>query len=186
MKTKRYILAFAFIFFFILIGTTPCRATEYEEESLPGEYGDFISNLPDYVIDALPDTALDDNKSSLYEAADELIGFTAAVKEDVDGWLLAAGFDYTSTVTVTEEWFDTREYDGLTLPAGSYRALKITLGEGRGRNWWCVMYPPMCLGIATDTGKVLPEYSDAEYRLIKSGKYSVKFKLLEIISDCFA
>ena len=122
--------------------------------------------------------------SSANEAAEELSKFTEEVESDVCLWLSEGGFDYGCTVTVCEEWFDTREYDGITLPAGEYRALKVTLGEGCGQNWWCVMYPPMCLGVATSTPQVIPEYSDAEYRLVKSGRYSVRFKILEIISEC--
>ena len=122
--------------------------------------------------------------ASADEAADELLRFTDEVERDVCLWLSEAGFDYGCAVTVCEEWFDRRDYEDVTLPAGSYRALKVTLGEGRGQNWWCVMYPPMCIGVATSSGGGIPEYSDAEYKLIKSGKYTVKFKILEISSEC--
>ena len=125
--------------------------------------------------------------SSAKEAAEELQGITEEIKQDVDLWLLEAGFDYGCTVTITEEWFDTRDYGDASLPCGNYTALKIVLGEGKGKNWWCVMFPPMCLGIATSGGgDILTGYNDEEYRLIKSGKYSVKFKLLEILSECCA
>lgn len=56
-------------------------------------------------------------------------------------------FDKVKT-EVTEMYFDTRSYrDGVTLPAGNYTALRLVIGEGRGQNWWCVMYPPLCLPI---------------------------------------
>ena len=61
------------------------------------------------------------------------------------------GYDYPVTAQLEESWFPTKEYDGFALPAGEYTALRVTIGEGAGRNWWCVAYPPLCLGAATQT-----------------------------------
>ena len=60
------------------------------------------------------------------------------------------GFDYDVDVFVTDEFFDTRSYGNITLPAGNYTAVKVTIGESAGHNWWCVMFPPMCLPAAED------------------------------------
>ena len=54
------------------------------------------------------------------------------------------GFDYGATVSLTNEEFPTRVYGEFTLPAGKYSALILNLGSGRGDNWWCVVYPPLC------------------------------------------
>ena len=95
-----------------------------------------------------------------------------------------AGYDYTVTASLGEEWYDTREYGELSLPRGVYTSLIIKIGEGKGRNWWCVMYPPMCLDLATDgpSDDWASGYTGEELSLI-SGKYRVKFKLLELISE---
>lgn len=95
-----------------------------------------------------------------------------------------AGYDYTVTASLGEEWYDTRDYGELSLPRGVYTSLIIKIGEGQGRNWWCVMYPPMCLDLATDapSDDWTSGYTGEELSLI-SGKYRVKFKLLELISD---
>ena len=53
------------------------------------------------------------------------------------------GFDYDAVVRLTEMDFPTREYDSFTLPAGKYLALRVVIGEGAGRNWWCVVLPPL-------------------------------------------
>ena len=63
------------------------------------------------------------------------------------------GFDYGATVSLTEEDFPTRVYDGYTLPAGRYTSLILRLGRGEGDNWWCVVYPPLCFA-AVDTNVV--------------------------------
>ena len=110
----------------------------------------------------------------------ELCARLEEIEKDINGWLCEIGCAYGCTVRLEEEWFDTREYGNFTLPAGIYDALIIELGGGAGANWWCVMYPPMCLDIATeDTGS----YSVAENELIAGGKYRIKFKLLELCAE---
>ena len=59
--------------------------------------------------------------------------------------LAAAGFDQQAVVTLCKEAFDTRYYDTFTLPAGVYESLRIIIGEGQGHNWWCVVFPSLCI-----------------------------------------
>ena len=56
------------------------------------------------------------------------------------------GYDYPVALSVESTYFTTRRYGSLVVPAGDYRALRIVIGEGEGHNWWCVMFPPLCLG----------------------------------------
>lgn len=75
------------------------------------------------------------------------------------------------------------------MPAGRYLSLIIEIGEGVGANWWCVMYPPLCLDVCCEDmpeDDALIDYSKEESRLIGSGKYNVKFKLLELFSRAFS
>ena len=101
------------------------------------------------------------------------------IERDISDFLKERGYEYAVSAEITEEWYGTREYKNFTLPMGEYASLVITLGEGEGQNWWCVMYPPLCLDIATseNTG-----YTDEERGLITRGGYRVKFKLLELLS----
>ncbi|MGI6031523.1 MAG: stage II sporulation protein R [Eubacteriales bacterium] len=93
-----------------------------------------------------------------------------------------------ATATLTTMYFSTRDYGAFSLPAGQYEALRVELGEGQGHNWWCVMYPPLCVGTATglpDPEEVCRQYQleDGTIDLITSpqgdGKAQVKFKLAE-------
>ena len=87
------------------------------------------------------------------------------------------GFDYTVQAKLDYTDFDTRHYDGYTLPAGEYFALNVTIGEGQGRNWWCVMFPSICLSPSLDLDDKL---SEDEIDVIKGyDNYKVKFKLVE-------
>ena len=66
------------------------------------------------------------------------------IKRQAEGILRANGYAYGARVSLKEEKFPTRVYEGVTLPAGEYTALIVELGKGQGDNWWCVVYPPLC------------------------------------------
>ena len=97
------------------------------------------------------------------------------------------GFDYNVKISLKEEYFETRAYGNLTFPAGQYTALKVILGEGKGKNWWCVMFPPLCVPAADGlkTNESTADYlTKSGERIVNGGdKYIVKFKLLEIYEE---
>lgn len=64
-----------------------------------------------------------------------------------------SGTDQQVTVKLEKEAFPKREYDTFTLPAGTYEALRFEIGAGEGRNWWCVVYPPLCTAAASDLSR---------------------------------
>jgi len=89
----------------------------------------------------------------------------------------AAGYDYPVTVKLADTYFTTRRYDTVTLPAGVYRAVQVTIGEGKGQNWWCVMYPPLCVGGAADG---LDTFSPSQQEYLQGQeRYRVRFWLVE-------
>jgi stage II sporulation protein R len=95
------------------------------------------------------------------------------------------GFDYKVRITVGEEYFKTRIYDNsVTLPAGYYTAVKVVIGEGQGQNWWCVMFPPMCLPAANAECELSDVLTDDETQIVSnSEKYKFKFKIVEFLED---
>ncbi len=87
------------------------------------------------------------------------------------------GYNYTVSADIGYTDFNTRHYDGYTLPAGEYLALNIKIGEGSGRNWWCVMFPSICL---SSSAKLDDKLDDDEIDVITNyDGYKVKFKLVE-------
>jgi stage II sporulation protein R len=76
------------------------------------------------------------------------------INEVVDGVLKEQGFNYTAKSLIKNEEFPTRVYGTLQLESGFYDALIIELGEGKGDNWWCVIYPPLCYVKASGEGSV--------------------------------
>ena len=89
------------------------------------------------------------------------------------------GYESEVTVSVGKAWFGTREYEDFTLPAGEYDALRIVIGEGEGKNWWCVMFPAVCLPAAK--GDIEDALDSGETEIVKGGKkYKAAFKIVEI------
>ena len=121
-------------------------------------------------------------KLSIFESTDEakrtLKEKTDEIKEFADRKLSEHGCEYKTEVYLLREWYDTREYEGFSLPCGYYTSLKIVIGNGEGKNWWCVMFPPLCLEASTSS----PKYT-AEEEILISKKYKVKFKILELVSE---
>lgn len=108
--------------------------------------------------------------------------------------LLRHGCDDSVTASVEDCRFPTKNYGDISLPGGVYTALNIRIGKASGRNWWCVMYPPLCINngnavISEESrSKLKAVLSPDEYRLITSGEQpdiKIKFKIAEILGRCF-
>lgn len=99
--------------------------------------------------------------------------------ETVEKVIEENGFDYDVEITVTEEFFTTRTYENVTLPAGKYMALRVLIGESAGKNWWCVMFPPLCIPTAQPDINLF--FTEDEIKLVESDpKYEPRFKIVEI------
>lgn len=110
--------------------------------------------------------------------------------------ILENGYNYSVKVGIQYSNFPTKQYSNIVLPAGEYKALKIIIGKGEGKNWWCVMFPPLCFvdesnGVidkSTDD-KLKEVLTDKEYKLIKqdtpkkTSRVKIKFKVIEVVKD---
>lgn len=85
--------------------------------------------------------------------------------------ILASGYEYPVTVYVGECEFPTKSYGNMVFPQGKYQAVRVVIGEGKGKNWWCVLFPPLCLVSSGDRGMSLNSPQEAQ----------VTFKCLELI-----
>ncbi len=88
------------------------------------------------------------------------------------------GCDYTASVSIGTAYFETREYDDFVLPAGEYRSLIVRLGKAQGKNWWCVVFPAVCLPAAD--GNLNDSASDESSKIAENApRYVMKFKVVE-------
>lgn len=84
--------------------------------------------------------------------------------------------------SLAEESFPLRRYENFALPAGDYRALRVDIGSGEGKNWWCVVFPPLCLP-SLEEDESLSVFSPEERRLISEDGYELRFRVLELLSE---
>lgn len=94
-------------------------------------------------------------------------------------FLRERGFDYGAKAELTDMYFTTREYDRLILPAGEYTALRVTLGSGEGHNWWCVIFPQLCLPAVSEPTEIDVNAEKVLDSFGKPQKITVKFAVYE-------
>ncbi len=96
----------------------------------------------------------------------------------------------TVSIKIGKEEYPRRDYEGFSLPAGEYTSVRVVIGEGKGQNWWCVLFPPLCTAQAIeydDEAYISAGLTKEQYYMItgNSGEYEIKFKLLEIAANAF-
>jgi len=122
------------------------------------------------------------------EAVTALEGGMTEIEEAARAVIAAAGREDEVTVLIGREEYPTRTYESCAFPAGEYVSLRVCIGEAAGQNWWCVLFPPLCLSAATDSGAEEEAFisvglSKDQYGIItETGKtkYKVRFKILEL------
>lgn len=105
------------------------------------------------------------------------------------------GYSYPVSVMLGEEYYPTKTYDSCAFPEGKYTSLRVLIGDSQGQNWWCCLFPPLCLSAASPDDERSNEdafisvgLSSDQYKLVtetENPKYKVRFKILETISSWF-
>lgn len=115
-----------------------------------------------------------DAEKKINDNSDEILAAARQVIKD-------EGFDYNVRLEITDDSFPTKTYGDTTLPAGKYRAVKIVIGEGAGHNWWCVMFPALCIPGASEDVSIDDVLTDSETEFVKSDpKIDVRFKIVDV------
>ena len=117
---------------------------------------------------------------SMEEASSRLCTHLQSIAGAARQVLGEQGVGYSATAQMTEMYFPTRDYGDFRLPAGRYRTLRVTLGEGAGKNWWCVVFPSLCLPAATQEEALLT-LPEGERQVVEGGQdVQVKLKAVEL------
>ena len=125
------------------------------------------------------------------EAIDALTAHLSDLETAAAATIIAEGYAYPVTVLLGEEDYPTRTYESCAFPAGTYVSLRVLIGEAEGQNWWCCLFPPLCLSAATakadnEDAFIQVGLTKDQYGIItETGKtkYKVRFKLLEVLED---
>lgn len=122
--------------------------------------------------------------SSIQSARQVICQEMDALKQIAEKKIRQEGYDYPVTVSLGTTYFPVKEYGDMAFPAGDYEALRVQIGESKGRNWWCVMYPSLCLvdGVyqtvpESSKDKLKQVLSTSEYQSLVDGGEDVQFRL---------
>lgn len=131
-----------------------------------------------------------------FNSKKELITFLNENKPKIENqihqWILEKGFTYSATLEIGNSHFPQKIYSNINMPSGDYDGLKVKLGKASGKNWWCVLFPPMCLidsttcKLPTESEEILENSLDQEtYSVLTSNtlSYKFKFKIVDIINN---
>lgn len=161
-------------------------------------------SVRDALLEVIPD--LLDGCRTLEDAVSAAQKGSETLLSTARGELSRLGAGYDAYLTLGEEYYPTREYEGLRLPAGRYTSLRVVLGDGQGKNWWCVLFPSLCLSAAKrSAGRsesadapdasqdmrddcIAAGFTPEQYRTITetdTPKYKIRFKILELLGELF-
>jgi stage II sporulation protein R len=149
-----------------------------------------------YLEKILKDT--DGNEMEIDKVREEIQLHLGDVEKIAEDYIEKEGYDYTVKAELGEFYFPTKTYGDLTFPPGEYEALRIRIGKAEGKNWWCVVYPPLCFVDAAH-GKVPEESKEKLKNVLTEEEYDslfqkgdeekvtvkVKFKLAELFKEWF-
>lgn len=124
-------------------------------------------------------------------SVDEAIAYFESRLGELDAFcervLCEAGSSHGVSVSLCREYYPTRAYDGFDLPAGEYTSLRVNIGSGAGQNWFCMVYPPLCVSSSeADEAFVAAGFSESQVRLLTENEegYTLRFKVVEVVSEC--
>lgn len=114
------------------------------------------------------------------EAEKKIADNLALLQKETDSFLKSRSYPHKAEVRLEKSYFPTRQYESFTLPAGYYDALKVIIGKGEGKNWWCVMFPAMCLPAAQKNESGFDGIlTEKQQEIISGRKYEVRLWIVE-------
>lgn len=117
---------------------------------------------------------LTESAANAQETAEIVAEYSEEIIKTAEECVKAEGYDYKVKIEIGEFYFPTKHYSKISLPAGEYDAVRVIIGEGKGENWWCVLFPPLCFS----NGNAVENFE-----MEKEEKVTVKFKITEIFQE---
>ena len=115
-------------------------------------------------------------KGAIEKAEKSLPEIERIAKEEIE----KQGYFYDVKASICEMYFETRKYNEVTMPAGKYQALRLEIGAAEGKNWWCVLFPALCIPAAQENASMDDVFSESEIETITKPKYEAKFAIVEL------
>lgn len=137
--------------------------------------------IRDEILKASPEIfdSTDDLEGAINCAEQNLSKIEEIAKAEIE----KSGFDYSVRAEIDDMYFETREYDGVTMPAGEYKAVRVKIGKAEGKNWWCVLFPALCIPAAQGQKELSDVLTDSEIDTISTPKFKAKFAIVEFFQN---
>ena len=152
------------------------RSNSEQDQSIKLSVRDAVLNTLREALNDLPD---------MEQAKQYIASHLPQIEEAANNALRQLGVDSKAVVSFLKEEFPTRAYDTFSLPSGIYQSLRITIGEGEGRNWWCVVFPTLCMGASVSDTKDVAVGAGFSQELTDTitgqKEYQIRFYLLDVL-----
>ena len=130
------------------------------------------------------------NCTSRAEAIEALNAALPEIEETAEETVRGEGYSYSVSVSLGEEKYPRKSYEDVCFPAGEYASLQVKIGESEGQNWWCVLFPELCMSGAkgAESAFIQAGLSSEQYKIITETdepKYRIRFKILEAVESAF-
>ena len=202
---KILVLLVSFASIFVLLGLMPIHGEAEVYDSvirlhvIANSDSEEDQKLKLKVRDAVLECAeklFDESRSeNIEEARADIEKHMPSLLEAAKNCIVAEGYEYPVEIILGEETYPTKKYEVLAFPSGNYLSLRVRIGDAKGENWWCVLFPPLCLSAATESKKVAENeftklgFSGEQYKIItdsENATYNVRFKILETVEKLFS
>ncbi len=129
--------------------------------------------------------------ASLEDTKDYVISHRENLEKEASNYMKSLGYDYSAHMELTDAYFPAKTYGDMVFPQGNYQAVRVKIGKGKGRNWWCVLYPPLCFvdssyAVVPDESKEILRESvgESDYQKLSREKVKInlRFKMADILS----
>ena len=195
---KLTILILAVCFLSLFLGLMPVHGESEIYDSvlrlhvLANSDSDVDQSLKLKVRDAVLNETEDlfSNCNTRDEAIERLQNELPRIEKIAKNTIENEGYDYSVSVDFGDEEYPTKNYENFCFPSGTYLSLRIIIGEGEGQNWWCVLYPPMCISASSrskpEEAFVSAGLNKDQYSIITETKkptYKIRFRVLEVIEN---
>lgn len=194
---KVLILVLAFAFCLVLLNFLPVHGEEAVYENVvrlhvvANSDSDADQELKLKVRDALLEEmpGILETSATRADALEKIEQNLDFIREIAEKIVAENGFDYPVSVSLGRERYPTKNYEGVCFPSGVYESLQVKIGEAKGKNWWCVLFPRLCLAPASkksaEDAFVQVGLTSEQYRIItetEDTKYKLRFKFLELFN----
>ncbi len=131
--------------------------------------------------------ALSAESETVQDAKAVLMAHAEKILQTASQTVKEQGYDYPVSISFGREAYPTRYYEGMQFPAGTYESVRLVIGEGQGQNWWCVLFPPLCVDASCAREEMVESgFTQSQIKILTdrdNPRYVLRFRALEVLQE---